>query len=127
PNAGVLFMEQNYRSSKDIVETANEFIKQNKNRYAKNMHTKNPSSKPIVFKRFSDYKFQAKYLVKEIMNEGKLSDIAVLYRNNSSSISIMNEFDRAGIPFYIKDADNRFFSHWVVEDILNFMRMTYTD
>lgn len=39
----------------------------------------------------------------------------------------MNEFDRAGIPFYMKDADNRFFSHWVVEDILNFLRMTFTD
>jgi DNA helicase-2/ATP-dependent DNA helicase PcrA len=53
--------------------------------------------------------------------------VAVLYRNNSSSIALMNEFDRAGIPFYMKDADNRFFSHWVVEDILNFMRMTFTD
>lgn len=127
PNAVILFMEQNYRSIKDIVEPANEFIKQNKNRYAKNMYTKNPSSKPIIFKKFSDYKYQAKYLVKEIKEEGNLSEIAILYRNNSSSIALMNEFDRAGIPFFMKDADNRFFSHWVVDDILNFMRMTFTD
>ncbi|WP_144463569.1 ATP-dependent helicase [Siminovitchia fortis] len=127
PNADVLFMEQNYRSSKEIVETANIFIKQNKNRYAKNMFTKNSSSKPIIFKKFSDYKRQAKYLVKEIREEGNLSDIAVLYRNNSSSISLINEFDRAGIPFFMIDADNRFFSHWVVSDILNFMRMTFSD
>lgn len=127
PSAEVLFMEQNYRSSKEIVETANNFIKQNKKRYAKNMFTKNLSSKPIVFKKFSDYKLQAKYLVKEIRDEESLSDIAVLYRNNASSIALMNEFDRAGIPFFMKDADNRFFSHWVVGDILNFMRMTFTD
>ncbi|MFD1708166.1 ATP-dependent helicase [Siminovitchia sediminis] len=127
PEATVLFMEQNYRSSKDIVETANTFIKQNQNRYAKNMFTHNPSIQPIIFKKFSDYKHQVKYLVKEMKDEENWSDIAVLYRNHSSSISLINTFERAGIPFIVKDADSRFFSHWVVRDILNFMRMTYTD
>lgn len=127
PNATLLFMEQNYRSSRDIVDVANQFIKRNKNRYDKNMFTKNPASRPIKIRSLSDYIYQAKYLVKEIQKVDNLSEVAVLYRNNSASIALMNEFDRAGIPFYMKDADNRFFSHWVVEDILNFMRMTYTD
>lgn len=127
PNAVTLFMEQNYRSSKDIVDVANQFIKRNKNRYNKNMFTNNPSHKPIIVKSFADYDFQAKYLVQEIHKIENLRDVAVLYRNNSSSISLVNEFDRAGIPFYMKDANNRFFSHWVVEDIMNFMRMTFTD
>ncbi|NBD25614.1 ATP-dependent helicase [Paenibacillus glycinis] len=126
PNAVTLFMEQNYRSSKDIVGIANEFIKRNKNRYAKNMFTKNPSNKPIKIRSFADHIYQAKYLVQEIQQIENLAEVAVLYRNNSSSITLMNEFDRAGIPFYMKDADNRFFSHWVVNDILNFMRMTFT-
>jgi len=126
-NAKILFMEQNYRSSKEIVDVANQFIKQNKNRYSKNMFTNNSSHQPIRIKRFPDYLNQAKYLVKEIQNVDNLAEVSVLYRNNSSSIALMNEFDRAGIPFYMKDADNRFFSHWVVEDILNFMRMTFTD
>jgi DNA helicase-2/ATP-dependent DNA helicase PcrA len=127
PNAVVLFMEQNYRSSKDIVNVANRFIKRNKNRYDKNMFTKNQSYKPIVIKSLADYKYQVKYLVQEIKKIENLREVAVLYRNNASSIILMNEFDRAGIPFYMKDTDNRFFSHWVVEDILNFMRMTFTD
>lgn len=127
PNATTLFMEQNYRSTRDIVNVANQFIKRNKNRYDKNMFTENPPNKPIKIKSFADYRYQAKYLVQEIQKIEHLSEVAVLYRNNSSSISLMNEFDRAGIPFYMKDADNRFFSHWVVEDILNFMRMTFTD
>lgn len=120
-------MEQNYRSSKDIVDVANQFIKRNKSRYDKNMFTKNPPNKPIKIKSFADYKYQAKYLVQEIQKVENLSEVAILYRNNSSSISLINEFDRAGIPFYMKDADNRFSSHWVVEDVLNFMRMTFTD
>ncbi|GGG05032.1 ATP-dependent helicase [Paenibacillus abyssi] len=127
PGAATLFMEQNYRSSKDIVMVANRFIKRNKNRYNKNMFTNNAALKPIGIKSFADYKYQAKYLVKEIEKVENLAETAVLYRNNSSSISLMNEFDRAGIPFYMKDGDNRFFSHWVVADILNFMRMTFTD
>lgn len=126
-NAEILFMEQNYRSSKEIVSVANQFIKHNKNRYNKNMFTENPSSKPISIKRFRDYVNQSKYLVQKIGKIENLAEVAVLYRNHSSSISLMNEFDRAGIPFYMKDADNRFFSHWIVQDILNFMRMTFTD
>ncbi|MGP0584291.1 ATP-dependent helicase [Paenibacillus timonensis] len=127
PDAVTLFMEQNYRSSKEIVEVANTFIQRNKDRYKKNMFTANPPSKPIEMRGLDDYGNQAKYLVQEIQQLEDLSEVAVLYRNNSSSIAIMNEFDRAGIPFYMKDADNRFFSHWVVEDILNFMRMTFMD
>lgn len=127
PNAVTLFMEQNYRSSKDIVTVSNKFIKRNKNRYPKNMFTENSRKKPIEIKTFANYNNQSKYLVQELQKVERLEEVAILYRNNSSSIALMNELDRAGIPFYMKDADNRFFSHWVVEDILNFMRMTYTD
>ena len=127
PTATILFMEQNYRSSKEIVDTANDFIKRNKHRYNKNMFTHNPGHKPICIHRLTDYKAQAKYLIKEIKKLDHLCKTAVLYRNNSSSIILINELDRAGISFYIKDEDKRFFSHWVVEDILNFMRLTYTD
>lgn len=127
PESEILFMEQNYRSDKGIVDAANRFIKRNKNRYPKNMFTNNKAGDKPSFKRFSDYRKQAKYLVKQLQREEKLSETAVLFRNNASSIVLMNELDRAGIPFYMKDADNRFFSHWVVEDVLNFMRMTFTD
>lgn len=127
PNAVILFMEQNYRSSRDIVKAANQFIKRNKNRYDKNMFTDNPAHKPIKIRSFANYVYQTKYLVQEVQKAENLRDVAVLFRNNSSAITLMNEFDRAGIPFYMKDADIRFFSHWVVKDILNFMRMTFTD
>ncbi|GAA0136523.1 ATP-dependent helicase [Paenibacillus sp. YSY-4.3] len=127
PEARILYMEQNYRSTRNIVETANQFIQRNKNRYDKQMFTQNEEGQPISIKALPDYKQQTKYLVEEIRKLENLGEVAVLYRNNSSSIDLMNQFDRAGIPFYMRDADNRFFSHWVVQDILNFMRMSYTD
>lgn len=127
PHAEILLMEQNYRSSKNIVDAANQFIKQNKNRYDKNMFTKNPANKPIGIKNFADYKYQPKYLVEKIAGVENLKDFAVLFRNNSSAISIINAFDQAGIPFYIKDHEIRFFSHWVIKDVLYFMRLSFND
>ena len=127
PEAAILYMEQNYRSSQNIVDTANAFIKRNKSRYNKNMFTRNPPNRPIIIRGLTNYKQQAKYLIEEIKKSNHSCATAVLYRNNSSSIILINELDRAGISFYIKDEDKRFFSHWVVEDILNFMRLTYTD
>ncbi|MDF2723777.1 MAG: ATP-dependent helicase [Paenibacillus sp.] len=127
PSAKILYMQQNYRSSPQIVTAANQFIKRNKQRYDKTMFTRNPHNEPIQIRRFADYRYQAGYLAREILQIDNKREVAVLYRNNSSSISLMNVFDRAGIPFYMKDADNRFFSHWIVEDVFNFMRMTYTD
>lgn len=129
PRAALMKMTQNYRSSRNIVDIANRFIKRNEDRYDKQMFTDNPPDKPIVIKRFSDYRFQAEYIVEKLadLSSEQLGDTAVLYRNNASSIALMNALDRAGVPFYMKDGDNRFFSHWVVEDVLNFMRMSYTD
>lgn len=126
PEAEILMMEQNYRSSKEIVEVANQFIKRNKHRYDKNMFTENPPYKKIRTQKLSDYKFQGKYLVQKVQEvTEEYSDVAILFRNNTSSIILINEFERAGIPFYMKDSDNRFFTHWVVEDVLNFMRLSF--
>lgn len=127
PKAAVLLLEQNYRSTSNIVDVANRFIKRNRDRYDKNMFTGNPAGEDIVVTALPDYRYQAKYVTEKIVDEGELGDTAVLYRNNSSSIMLMNALDRAGIPFYMKDGDAQFFSHWIVEDVLNFMRLTFND
>jgi DNA helicase-2/ATP-dependent DNA helicase PcrA len=127
PTAVVLYMVQNYRSTPNIVDVANTFIKRNKKRYDKNMFTKNPALKPIEIVQLSHHFNQVEHLVQRIQGVENLAEVAVLYRNNTSSVSLLDAFDRAGIPFYMKDADNRFFSHWVVKDVLNFMRLSFND
>ncbi|MDN7226677.1 ATP-dependent helicase [Planococcus sp. N064] len=124
PDAYVMKMERNYRSSKNIVEAANLFIKTNKKRHDKNMFTKQPEGDPIVIRRLASEEAQLKHVMKELKELKHFGDVAILYRNNSSSTLLMSELDRLGIPFYMKDADNRFFSHWIVEDMLNFMRFS---
>ncbi|AIY06500.1 UvrD/REP helicase [Planococcus sp. PAMC 21323] len=124
PNAYIMKMERNYRSSQNIVHTANAFIKTNKKRHDKNMFTKQGEGDPIVLKRLSSEDAQFKYVLKELKELTDYGDVAILYRNNSSSTLLMSELERLGIPFYMKDSDNRFFSHWIVEDMLNFMRFS---
>jgi len=127
PNATVLTMSQNYRSSQEIVTTANQFIKRNKNRYEKEMFTQNDSVKPVEIKNLGRYEAQLKYVAEQIMNSDNRKEIAVLYRNNSSAIPLANELNRLGVEFYMKDIDTKFFRHWIIEDILNFMRFSYSD
>ena len=124
PEATILFMEQNYRSSKEIVETANTFIQRNETRYKKNMFTENSSQEPIVIEEVDTYEAQIEYVVDQLKKQEMLKETAILYRNNSSSINLVNALDLAGIPFYMKDSDNKFFSHWILNDVLNFMRFT---
>lgn len=125
PDAKLLRMEQNYRSSKEIVETAAQFITRNKQRYVKEMRTDNAEAGPIVMKQFEDPKRLLEYVTYELLDEQNLDEVAVLFRNNASSTMYVNELHRRGIPFYMKDADEKFFTHWVVEDILNFMRLSF--
>ncbi|KXH86893.1 ATP-dependent helicase [Sporosarcina sp. HYO08] len=125
PDAKVLMMERNYRSTKNIVDTAAKFITRNQKRYPKKMQTENEKKHPIVIKQLDDPKRQLDYVTYELLAEDDLSDVAILFRNNSSSTMYVNELHRRGIPFYMKDADDKFFSHWIVEDILNFMRLSF--
>lgn len=126
PKAKVLKMEQNYRSDQKIVNTSNQFIKRNKNRYDKNMFTNNIDQGTVITQTLPDHKHQETYLVEKIKEINNFQEIAVLYRNNDSSILLVDALDKAGIPFYMKDVDNYFFSHWIVEDVLNFMRLAHS-
>ncbi|MFF2531202.1 ATP-dependent helicase [Brevibacillus sp. NPDC058079] len=127
PDAAIIYMEQNYRSSKDVVDIANQFIKRNKNRYDKNMFTEKGLHAPIKLTHLDTHDAQIRHVIEKVKALENLKEVAILYRNNASSISLIDELDHCGIPFYIKDSDNKFFNHWIIEDILNFMRISYSD
>lgn len=122
-NAKTFFMEQNYRSSSDIVDTSNEFIKSNTIRYNKNLYTKNPESLPVTIVKFKNDLKQYEYLIDELKNDNK--DAAILFRNNISAISIVDGLLKNNIPFYIRDSKINFFDHWIIKDILSFINLAY--
>lgn len=125
PNAVILKMEQNYRSSSEIVFASNELINKNKKRYKKSMFTENPTHSKILIKQLHDDRAQMRYVIYELLGLKNVGNSAILFRNNASAILYISELERRGIPFYMKDVDQRFFSHWIVEDMLNFMRLSF--
>jgi len=125
PTAKIYKMEQNYRSSHNIVSVSNQFIKRNTKRYKKEMFTENGAQQDIILKQLPDDQAQMRYVIYELLNTKDTGSSAILFRNNASAILYISELERRGIPFYMKDIDQRFFSHWVIVDILNFMRLSF--
>lgn len=123
PGAKVLLMERNYRSTGSIVKPANIFIKQNKERYDKNMYTEREAGKPINFVYLKDKNDLFNHIASSLGRIKKGESIAILYRNNISAISFVDFFDIKGIPFYIKETNIHFFRHWLITDILAFIRL----
>lgn len=121
----LFFIQQNFRSNKNIVNTANEFIKSNKKRYTKELFTKNEEGNKINFVNVENEYDQIDFLVKKLKEETNLKETIILYRNNISSIPIVNRLAEENIPFYIKDSVSSFFNSWVVKDILSFFELSF--
>lgn len=120
-------MEENYRSTQNIVSVCNSFIKQNKKRYNKELFTKNESLNPVTITKLKRQEDQYEYILKDIRKNMNYSDTAILFRNNISSISIIDYLDRFNIPVYMKDSKLHFFKHWVVLDIICFFNLAMDD
>jgi DNA helicase-2/ATP-dependent DNA helicase PcrA len=112
PGAKVYLMENNYRSTKNIVSAANMFIKQNRERYDKNMFSERDEGERVKYTCLEEKNNQYRYIGAELEKEKNLSGIAVLYRNNVSVIPLADVLQRSNIPFYLRDAKNHFFIHW---------------
>lgn len=125
PDCRIYKLENNYRSSRNIVEISSHFIKTNKERYDKKHKTENSAKCDPRILPVHDEQEQLKAMmdvIKAHSNERKDEEIAVLYRNNLSSIVIANALESNGIKFTIKQNKLFFFNHWVVQDILAFLR-----
>lgn len=120
PNGKLFFMEHNYRSSKNIVSISNKLIKNNTIRYNKKIITDNDFLEPINLIKVKGILDQYKYILDDIKDKN-LSNCCIIYRNNISSIGLIDLLEKNKIPFYMRDTKIRFFNHWVVQDMINFI------
>lgn len=127
PNAKVILLEQNYRSTKTILEAANEVIKHNSNRKPKKLWTNNQEGEKIFHYTALDEKDEAQYVVrkiKESVNHGKrkLSDFAILYRTNAQSRVIEEELLKSKLPYKIVGG-LKFYDRKEIKDLLAYLRL----
>ena len=127
-NAKVILLEQNYRSTKTILNAANSVIKNNINKKDKNLWTDNGVGEKIKYVRTNDEKDEASYVTREIrnlVNNGvSLDDIAVLYRTNAQSRTIEEGFLNSNIPYKIVGAF-AFYSRKEIKDLLAYLKLIY--
>lgn len=121
PHAKVLYMEQNYRSTEQIVAAADRFIQKNKNRHPKHMRAtrgRGPELREIsVYDRQKQYRYLCK------MAENCETETAVLYRDNDSALPLMDLLERSGIPYRCRQVESVFFTNRVVRDITDIIRL----
>lgn len=125
PQAKVMLMETNYRSSRTIVERADAFIQRSVNRRPKHMRTENGPGEPIRKIVLKDYNRQYSYLLK-IARECTGST-AVLYRNNDSALPLIDLLERNGVPYACRQREGFFFSSPVVRDLTDMLSFAYDD
>lgn len=118
--AQILLMEQNYRSTRQIVSAADRFIKQNMNRHPKRMTAVRGSGKEMSEISVYDRRGQYRYLT-AVAKDCKV-ETAVLYRDNDSALPMIDILDRSKIPYRCRQVDSTFFSHWIVRDITDIIR-----
>ena len=123
-NAQTIRLEQNYRSTQNILDGANAVISHNEQRKGKNLWTSNGEGDKIILNTLDDEYGEAKYIADEIMKQmdsnRKFSDFAVLYRMNSMSNSVERALVRSGIPYRIIGG-HKFYDRMEIKDALAYL------
>ncbi len=129
PDARVVVLEENYRSTQNILHLANEIIKKNKLRHEKNLFTKNPQGEQIGLYEAADENDEAIFTAGEAMqliqNGAKPHEIAVLYRANFQSRVLEQAFLALSIPYQV--LGTQFFERREVKDVLAYARLALND
>ena len=126
PDAKVVKLEQNYRSTKHILDTANAVIAHNRGRKEKALWTENGEGETVFFQQFQTGYDEAEYVAGEIRKkvkngEGEYKDFAVLYRTNAQSRLFEEKFLYANIPYKLIGGVN-FYSRKEIKDILAYLK-----
>jgi DNA helicase-2/ATP-dependent DNA helicase PcrA len=124
PEAKIILLEQNYRSTQTILAVANEVIQKNKLRREKNLFTKNPEGEKISFLKALNETEEARFIAKksaELIATGTPArEIAVLYRANFQSRILEEAFLSETVPYQV--LGTKFFERKEVKDVLSFLR-----
>lgn len=126
PGAEVIKLEQNYRSTGNILALAHSVIENNTKRKDKKLWTQAEKGNKIVYRRADDEKEEAQYIAQEIvrMHAGahKFSDFAILYRTNAQSRQFEDALSRRNIPYRVVGG-LRYYDRKEIKDLVAYMRL----
>lgn len=130
PNSKIILLEQNYRSTQNILNAANDVIKNNKQRKDKNLWTNNKDGDKLLYKKCLDEKDESLYVTREInklIGDGvSLNDIVVLYRTNAQSRNIEEAMLRENIPYKVIGSFY-FYNRKEIKDLIAYLKLIYNN
>ena len=126
PDTKVIRLEQNYRSTQNILDAANGVISNNQGRKKKRLWTENGTGDPVCVRRFDDARAEAKYIVDDLARKKRQGifayrDSAVLYRTNAQSRALEEQLLYENVPYTIIGGTN-FYARREIKDILAYLR-----
>ncbi|EGF06256.1 ATP-dependent DNA helicase PcrA [Streptococcus sanguinis SK1057] len=126
PEAKVVLLEENYRSTKTILQAANEVIRNNRNRRPKNLWTQNEDGEEIVYYRANDEQDEALFVARtidQLSREGySHKDFAVLYRTNAQSRTVEEALLKSNIP-YTMVGGTKFYSRKEIRNVISYLNL----
>lgn len=125
PDAKVVLLEENYRSTKKILQAANDVINNNRNRRPKKLWTQNADGEQLVYYRANDERDEAVFVASTISNMSQelgknFKDFAVLYRTNAQSRTIEEALLKSNIP-YTMVGGTKFYSRKEIRDLIAYL------
>ncbi len=129
PQASVILLERNYRSSQTILDVANAVIAQNRYRHPKRLYTEKGSGPHIAVVEAYDEQEEGDMVVSEIQRlvargQAQLGDCAIMYRTNAQSRPIEDAFVRRGVPYKLVGA-TRFYERKEIKDVMAYLRLIH--
>ena len=127
PAARLVRLEENYRSTRPILEAANSVISANRGRLGKTLWTQRPGGEPITVVRASDDRDEAEWLVREFVTRARdgrqgFAEMAVLMRTNAQTRAFEEELRRQAVPYRVVGAVS-FYERREVKDLLAYLRL----
>ena len=127
PDAAVILLEQNYRSTKNILSAANQVIENNSNRKPKNLWTENKEGNKITYYRADNERDETRFIVDRMQeeirsNHRNYGDFAILYRTNAHSRVMEETLLKANIPYKMVGG-HKFYDRKEIKDILAYLNV----
>lgn len=127
PQSGQVLLNDNFRSTTQIVEAAGRVIARNKTRFPKNIIARGGDGALVQSLEFPDQQQECAYILREIQNwqarGGSLRQVAVIYRTNTQPRVVIQKLMEYNLPFRVRDQVPNLFQHWIARDLFCYMRL----
>lgn len=127
PGAKKVLLDINYRSTKEIIDSAGRLIKHNQNRFPKEIRTIHGQGEKVKLKEFPTLLMENKYLIEQVQAYHEKGipyhDMAILFRTNVQPRSLIEKLLEYNLPFKMRDSIPNIYEHWIAKNLMDYINI----